>query len=442
MAIVAPASPRPPAPVSPDAIARIRAPFRRATLLPAMAYHDEAVHEWEREEIFFRDWIAVARAEEIARPGEFVLRDIDSEPIILVRGRDDVIRAFYNVCRHRGTAVEERECGKAVRFQCPYHAWIYDLDGKLIRAKHTEDLEGFSFDTFGLTPVRCETWGGFVFLCFAAEDVTPPLREYLGDWFDHHASFGRDMSTLRRAARLSYDVGANWKIVAENYSECYHCPPVHKMLNRLTPYDLGEDFLAEGPWKGGWMPFAEGCETMSMSGLRDGRPLLYARDETEERRIYYYILWPNLIVSVHPDYVLTHQAWPDGPNRSTVHCDLYVEAGSLDTVDISGAVAFWDTTNREDYHVVEMQQQGTRSRSWTAGRYSNQEASVHAFDIMVADRYANDGTRTVRGWRTETASERRLVTRILGPGQQAEAAEAEVEAAEAEVAEAGAAEAG
>ena len=82
--------------------------------------------------------------------------------------------------------------------------------------------------------------------------------------------------------------------MAENYSECYHCPPVHPLLNKLTPYDLGEDFLAEGPWKGGWMPFAEGCETMSMSGKRDGRPLLYARDETEARRIYYYILWPNL----------------------------------------------------------------------------------------------------------------------------------------------------
>jgi Rieske 2Fe-2S family protein len=333
------------------------------------------------------------------------------EDVILVRGRDDVIRAFYNVCRHRGTAVEERECGKAVRFQCPYHAWIYDLDGRLVRAKHTEDLEDFSLQTFGLTPIRCETWGGFVFLCFADEDVTPPLREYMGDWFAHHAGFGRDMSTLRRAARLTYDVKANWKIVAENYSECYHCPPVHPLLNKLTPYDLGEDFLAEGPWKGGWMVFAEGCETMSISGTRDGRPLLYARDETEARRIYYYILWPNLIVSVHPDYVLTHQAWPDGPNRSTVHCDLYVEADKLGEVDVSGAVEFWDITNREDYHVVELQQQGTRSRSWTAGRYSNQEASVHAFDIMVADRYANDGSHTVRGWRTETAGERRLAAR-------------------------------
>ena len=163
---------------------------------------------------------------------------------------------------------------------------------------------------------------------------------------------------------------------------------------------------------------------MSVNGQRDGRPLLYARDDDEARRIYYYILWPNLIVSVHPDYVLTHQAWPDGPNRSTVHCDLYVEADKVDTLDVSGAVEFWDITNREDYHVVELQQQGTRSRSWTAGRYSNQEASVHAFDIMVADRYANDGSHTVRGWRTETAAERRLVTRRLGPAQQAEAAEA------------------
>ena len=403
---------RPPAPVTPQELARIRAPFRGASLLPARAYHDEAIFAWEQEEIFLRDWIAVGREEDVPEPGSFALCDLFGENVLLVRGRDQVIRAFYNVCRHRGTAVEERECGKAVRFQCPYHAWIYDLDGRLVRAKHTDDLDDFSLDTFGLTPIRCETWQGFVFLCFTDDHaLTPPLRAYLGDWFDHHAGFGRDMSTLRRAARLTYDVAANWKIVAENYSECYHCPGVHPMLNRLTPYDLGEDFAADGPWKGGWMVFADGCETMSVSGKRDGRPLLYARDETEQRRIYYYILWPNLIVSVHPDYVLTHQAWPAGPNRSTVHCDLYVEGDRLDEVDVSGAVEFWDITNREDYHVVELQQQGTRSRSWVAGRYSNQEASVHAFDIMVADRYANDGSRTVRGWRTETASARRASAR-------------------------------
>ncbi len=391
-----------------DEIEAVRRPFRAATLLPARAYHDEAVWAWERERWFFGDWICVGRVEDTPEPGSYVLLDYLGESIIIVRGRDDLIRAFYNVCRHRGTAVAEEPCGKAVRFQCPYHAWIYDLDGRLIRAKHTEDLESFSLETYGLTPVRCETWGGFVFLCFS--DERPPLEEYMGDWFAHHEGFGRDFGRLRRAARLEYDVAANWKIVAENYSECYHCPAVHPLLNRLTPYDLGEDFFPSGPWKGGWMVFAEGCETMSMDGLRHGRPLLFARDETEERRIYYYILWPNLIVSVHPDYVLTHHAWPDGPNRTKVHCDLYVDSADLARpgFDIRGAVEFWDTTNREDYHVVELQQTGTRSRSWTAGRYSNQEASVHAFDLMVMDRYADDGIRTERGERTMLDEEKRL----------------------------------
>jgi Rieske 2Fe-2S family protein len=280
-----------------------------------------------------------------------------------------------------------------------YHAWIYDLDGRLIRARHTEDLEEFSLATSGLTPIRAEVWGGWVFLCF--DDATPGLEAYLDDWFGHHASFERDFGRLRRAARLEYDVGANWKIVAENYSECYHCPGVHPLLNKLTPFDLGEDFFPSGPWKGGWMVFANGCETMSMDGRRHGRPLLYARDETEAGRIYYYILWPNLIVSVHPEYVLTHQAWPAGPNRSKVTCDLYVDVDTAGSADVSGAVEFWDLTNRQDYHVVELQQQGTRSRSWEAGRYSNQEASVHAFDLMCADRYAMDGNRTEREARTE-----------------------------------------
>ena len=145
-----PPAPRPPAPLSPDDIARIRAPFRGARLLPGKAYHDDEIFAWEREEIFYRDWLAVARAEELAEPGSFLVREVLDESVLLVRGRDDVIRAFYNVCRHRGTAVEERDCGQAVRFQCPYHAWIYDLDGKLIRAKHTEDLEDFTLR--GLRP--------------------------------------------------------------------------------------------------------------------------------------------------------------------------------------------------------------------------------------------------------------------------------------------------
>ncbi|MES1239361.1 MAG: SRPBCC family protein, partial [Chloroflexota bacterium] len=297
----------PPAPVPAQAIANIRAPFRQATLLPAMAYHDEAVYAWEREEIFFRDWIAVGRAEEIPEAGSFMLRDLFGENVILVRGRDDVIRAFYNVCRHRGTAVEERECGKAVRFQCPYHAWIYDLDGRLVRAKHTEDLEDFSFETFGLRPVHAATWQGFVFLNLSDGEVAP-LEAQLGDLVDHLARF--DFSTLRSAKRIDYDVAANWKFIAENYSECYHCPGVHPQLNKLTPYDLGGDFDPDGAWQGGWMELVEHADTMSLGddgigggghGSTNGRPPMRGITPLDERRIFYYVLWPMAFLSIHPD---------------------------------------------------------------------------------------------------------------------------------------------
>jgi glycine betaine catabolism A len=393
-------------PLTDAEIAAVRRPFREASLLPGRAYHDADVWAFERDEWFYRDWICVGREEDAAARGSYFLAQIVDEPLVVVRGRDGELRAFYNVCRHRGTAVVEDERGTAVRFQCPYHAWIYDLDGRLARAKHMDDVEGFSHEEFGLVPIRLATWAGFVFVSLA--DDGPSLEEHLGDWVEHHRAFGREFSRLRRAARLTYEIAANWKIVAENYSECYHCPGVHPLLNKLTPYDLGEDFEPSGPWKGGWMSLTDGCETMSMDGLRHGRPLIAGMDEVAEHRIHYYILWPNLIISVHPDYVLTHQTWPHGPERSTVRCDLYVEADALAAgVDVSGAVEFWDLTNRQDYHVVELQQVGTGSRSFTAGRYSNQEASVHAFDIMVADRYARDGVRTAREQRTGAGEDRR-----------------------------------
>jgi glycine betaine catabolism A len=393
------------APLTDEEIASVRRPFRAASLLPGRAYHDPEIWAFERDEWFYRDWICVGREEDAVEPGSYFLAQLADEPLVVVRGRDLELRAFYNVCRHRGTAVVEGASGSAVRFQCPYHAWIYDLDGRLIRAKHMDDVEGFSHDEFGLVPVRLQTWAGFVFVSLADDGLS--LADHLGDWVEHHASLGRDFSRLRRATRLTYEVAANWKIVAENYSECYHCPSVHPLLNKLTPYDLGEDFEPTGPWKGGWMKLSAGCETMSMDGLRHGRPLIVGTDEVAAGRIHYYILWPNLIISVHPDYVLTHHTWPAGPERSTVWCDVYVESDALARgVDVSGAVAFWDLTNRQDYHVVELQQAGTRSRSFTAGRYSNQEASVHAFDIMVADRYAADGVRTPRGQRTGAGEER------------------------------------
>ena len=309
------------------------------------------------------------------------------------------MRAFFNVCRHRGTAVAEEACGKVVRFQCPYHAWIYDLDGSLIRAKHTEDLDDFSFDGFGLAPIRLETWQGFIFLNLDPEAA--PLAAQLGDLVDHWSRF--DFSALRSAKRVEYDVNANWKFIAENYSECYHCPGVHPQLNRLTPYDLGGDFDPNGAWQGGWNELVDTADTMSLGegtvhGSTNGRPSMRGITPQDERRIYYYVLWPMAFLSIHPDYLLVHRLVPHGPDRTTIVCDWLFEADTIATpgFDPSDAVAFWDLTNRQDWHVCELQQQGTRSSSWVAGRYSNQEASVHAFDQMVADRYAGESAWSKR----------------------------------------------
>ena len=301
---------------TPQEIAAVRRPFRAASLLPARAYHDQAVWDFEREQWFFNDWVCVGREEDVAAPGTYQRLDFLGEDVVMVRARDGVLRAFYNVCRHRGTCIVESASGTAPRFQCPYHAWIYDLDGTLCGPGIPTTWPTSASRTSGSRPIRLATWQGFVFLCFSEQ--TAPLEAYMGDWFEHHAGFHRDYAGLRRAARLEYDVAANWKIVAENYSECYHCPGVHPLLNQLTPYDQGEDFFPQGPWKGGWMLFADGFQTMSMDGDRHGRPLLPHTTAVDARRIYYYILWPNLIVSVHPDYVLTHQAWPDGPERTRV----------------------------------------------------------------------------------------------------------------------------
>ncbi len=385
-------------PLTPEEIAAVRKPYRAASLLPGRAYHDPAIHEFERTEWFRRDWIAVGREEDAAEPGTYFLAEVDDEALIVVRARDGVLRAFYNVCRHRGTAVVEEQCGKAVRFQCPYHAWIYDLDGSLIRAKHTDDLDGFTLAEYGLAPVRLATWQGFVFVSLDPE--AEPLETWLGDLVPHLGRF--DFGALRVAHTVTYEVDANWKFVAENYSECYHCPGIHPQLNKLTPYDIGGDYAPDGPWQGGWMELVDDAETMALEGgHRAGRPAMRGMTAIDDRRIYYYLVWPTTFLSIHPDYLLVHRLEPAGTGHTRIVCQWLFEPEAIAApgFDPSDAIAFWDLTNRQDWHVCELQQRGTRSRSWTAGRYSNQEPSVHAFDLMAVDRYASDGVgsrRTVR----------------------------------------------
>jgi glycine betaine catabolism A len=376
----------------PEEVAQVRRPVDQASMLPPRVFHDPAVFDYEQEAWFSHAWLCVGRDEDAALSGEYFQARAAGEAVFVVRGSDGGLRAFHNVCRHRGSAIVTEEHGRLVRFQCPYHAWTYNLEGALQHAGHTAGLLDFVPEHNGLHPVPLATWQGFVFLNLDPEP--PELAPQLEDLWAHINHY--PIASLRRARRIEYDVGANWKVIGENYSECYHCPGVHPQLNRLTPYDRGRNLESTGPWAGGWMELAKDADTMSIDGHRHDRPPLGGLSADEQRRIYYVLLWPNLLLSLHPDYVMTHQVWPVDAERSRVVCEWLFDPETMASpgFDPSDAIEFWDLTNRQDWRVCELQQVGTRSAAYTPGRYSLMEDMVHAFDLMCADRYADDGHET------------------------------------------------
>lgn len=383
-------------PVSRTEVAAVRRPVDRAEMLPPRVFHDPVVFDFEMRAWFGTTWLCVGREEDAAQGGSYFLAGVGGESVMIVRDRNGELNAFHNVCRHRGSTLIEPEtdgsAGRLVRIQCPYHAWIYDLDGALRRAPHTEEIQDFTPADNSLVPVRIDTWQGFVFVNL--DPAAPPLLDHLADLPAAVADY--PIGEVRRARRIEYDVAANWKVIGENYSECYHCPGVHPQLNRLSPYDRGRNLESSGPWAGGWMELVDDADTMSIDGASHGRPSLPGIGEKNARRVYYIVLWPNLLLSLHPDYVMTHQVWPVDAQRSRVVCEWLFDPQAMadPAFDPSDAVDFWDLTNRQDWAVCERQQRGTASRGYSPGRYSLMEDMVHSFDLMVADRYANDGVTT------------------------------------------------
>jgi len=367
------------------ALALTRKPFAEARTLPAEVYTSEAVFRLEQEALFARSWLCAGREADIPAAGDYYLREIAGDSVIVVRGNDGAVRAFYNVCRHRGSRILETPNGSGLkRLLCPYHAWSYELDGGVQNAPQMG--ENFRKGEFGLVPVRLGIFYGFIFLNL--DHAAPPLERYLADLPD----FSRfRMAELACGKRIEYEVAANWKLICENYSECYHCAGVHPQLVRIS--DLigrGERRQEAGAcFNGGPMLMREGVQTMSMSGKSTvpGLPGLSANDH---RYVYYYVVYPNLLLSPHPDYVLTHTAWPLGPDRTRIICEwLFTEeAINSKNFDPSDMVEFWDTTNRQDWQLCERVQSAAGSRGHRQGPYHPTEDCVHTFDRWYADRIA------------------------------------------------------
>ncbi len=369
-------------PISPADVAAVLAPFDGALSLPAVAFHDDAVFAREREAIFDRSWLCAGRADEVAHPGAWLRAPITPEGILVVRGTDLVLRAFYNVCRHRAATLVEGPCGRAQELRCPYHGWTYALNGALDGLP--DEPRGFDRSAHGLSPVRVEVWQGFVFV--AIEDSIPALREHLDEvppWLQE-----APLDQARRAHRSEYEVNANWKLLAENFQESHHFTRIHPALERLTPNESARSVLSRGPWLGGTMAFAEGVETVSRSGRRSGRPFLAS--PAYRHQVSDAMLFPTLLTSLQPDYLLTYRLHPLAPSRTLVIAETFVHpaalAASFDPTDV---VSFWDVVNAEDRAICERQQIGIRSRGYRASRYSSVEDGVHAFDCRVARAYGS-----------------------------------------------------
>jgi phenylpropionate dioxygenase-like ring-hydroxylating dioxygenase large terminal subunit len=342
--------------------------------LPARDYYAAEVFELEKERIFFRNWFCVGREEQVPTASDFIVRDVVGESVLVVRDDGGRLRAFYNVCRHRGTRLCEGEGSAGKVLSCPYHAWTYSLDGRLIATPNVPEVAGFDRSHYGLHTVALEIWEGFIFLNLASDPG--PLGRQLGEW----TGYARyHLGRLRVAHPLAYEVAANWKIIHENYNECLHCPRVHPELVKVVPvYRRGAIVEPDGIWGN---RLVDGATSFTRTG-RSRLPLFPDLTEEELGRYNGMTIFPNLLLDCFPDNVLYTILWPSGPERTDVTCGLLVETSTIGRKDFDpdDVVEFHDLVNRQDWGICERAQRGQRSRAYRQGVYPPQDEYVYAFD--------------------------------------------------------------
>lgn len=378
------------APVPADGLAAALAPFGQSRMLPREAYVDPAVFDWEQRHIF-SGWTCVGHAADLAAIGSQRAAGSGPNGMLLVRGEDGAVRAFANTCKHRGH--ELLACNTSTRGRtivCPYHAWSYRLDGTLRNAPGFGESDNFDTGEFGLTELRLVNWHGWLFVDPSGEDVefsshVAGLEEVVGPYRPED---------LTIVARHSYELATNWKVIAENYQECYHCASIHPELSRISPPTSGENIDLAGSWMGGWMSIVDGAETMSLTGKSEG-VAIEGLSERELRSVMYLVGYPNLLVSLHPDYVMTHLMTPLAADRTHVECAWAFPkdvAGKPD-FDPSYAVDFWDLTNRQDWSACESVQRGLSSLHARPGPLAPDEDGVYQFVTRIAKAYAGSAVQ-------------------------------------------------
>jgi len=338
--------------------------------LPGRYYTDPAVFEREKRNIFSRQWQYVCRAEDVPAPGRFVRARVADENVIVVRGRDYELRAFLNVCRHRGSTLclaDSGDVGRSIR--CPYHSWTYRLDGSLMSAPNWRSMAAADKADYGLHPVHLAQWHGMVWLNLAEHPA--PLEEQVWPQLDYRlggdrARFARyDLAGLVAGRRVDYTVAANWKIIQENFQECYHCSTIHPELVDTLPQfrnltGAGVTYDTEG------YLFAEDKASFSVSGSTI-LPRLPGLEDRDDRKYYGMVLRPNCFLSLLPDHVIAHRFEPVGPELTTVVCEWLFPPETVAAHDLSDAVELFHRVNLQDFAASEGCQPNMKSRAYAHG---------------------------------------------------------------------------
>lgn len=356
--------------------------WRPRPTLTGVDYTSQSVYDEERERLFYRGWFCIGRSEEVPAPGDYLVRDVVGESVFVTRNRAGELRAFYNVCAHRGTKLldDEPACGHLGKaLKCPYHAWSYDYDGRLLATPNVHEDEAFDRVDYRLHDVAVDEHAGFLFVSLA--ESPRPLREHLLDSNETITDFDRyRLGELRLAKRITYDVAANWKIVVENYNECLHCPQIHPELVQVIPlYRKGE--VWDGETRDGGNEMAAGATSFTATGKSD-LPKLPGLLDADYGMYYGVFQFPNLMVNLHPDSVMAYLVYPNGPSRTTVSSEFYFrpEALALPGFDPSPTVELWDLISRQDWIVCERAQLGVSSRSYRSGVYPRKDRLLFDFN--------------------------------------------------------------
>jgi choline monooxygenase len=361
----------PPSWLSPDDFTIV--PLERAETIPSSWYTDSRQFEFEKESVFARTWQMVGHEGRVAKQGDYLVGSAAGNPILLVRGKDNLLRAFYNVCRHRGGPIAIEESGNCNALQCKYHGWTYTLEGMLRGVPQFDRVELFDRKDYGLIPVGLDAWQGLQFVNLAGTHE-PSLQAVLAPIAKRIAPI--DLSTKKFYRRVEYTLNCNWKVYVDNYLEGYHLPYVHPELCNLLDY---QQYVTE----------TFDHVSLQYSPLNKDEIYGSIRQEASPGAFYYFI-FPNTMWNILPGRLQTNLVTPLAHDRTQVTFDYYYDdvtsAGAIRLIEQD--IEYSERVQQEDIEICEHVQRGLGSRAYDRGRFSvEMERGVYHFQCLLKNAY-------------------------------------------------------